>query len=196
MSDDFFKLDNYFIDEKVAFLKFTNSYKIFDEHGNQIGNVLQKMPDSLKLLSFFISKSIFPMSLDIEDMHGHRLVSLQRGWSFFLSKISIFDENGAYIANINQKFKLLNAEFRILDTRGAQIGNILGNWTAWNFSITDNREAEIGTVTKKWAGLLKENFTTADKYVVSIKPHLTDMLKRKAIIASAIVIDMLLKEKK
>jgi uncharacterized protein YxjI len=196
VSDDFFKLDNYFIDEKVAFLKFTNSYKIFDEHGNQIGNVLQEMSDSYKFLSLFISKAIFPLSLEIEDMHGHTLVSLQRGWSFFLSKISIFDENGAHIANINQKFKLLNAEFNILDTRDTQIGTILGNWTAWNFTITDNRDAQIGTVTKKWAGLLKEQFTTADKYIVSIKPYLTDMLKRKAIIASAIVIDMILKERK
>jgi uncharacterized protein YxjI len=43
--------------------------------------------------------------------------------------------------------------------------------------------------------MAKEIFTTADKYVVSVKSELTDTVKRKAIIASAIVIDMILNEK-
>ncbi|MDR1508424.1 MAG: hypothetical protein LBS53_02165 [Synergistaceae bacterium] len=41
---------------------------------------------------------------------------------------------------------------------------------------------------------MKELFTTAYKYVVSVKPELTDAIKRKAIIASAIVVDMILKK--
>ncbi|MDR1966217.1 MAG: hypothetical protein LBQ36_05865 [Synergistaceae bacterium] len=194
MAKAFFENDVFFIDERVAFLKFTNSYKIFDEDGNQIGNVQQKMSGGYKLLSFFLSKAMFPLNLDIADIDGNVLISLRRGWSFLLSKISIMDERGKHIADISQKFKLLKAEFQILDAAGAQVGKILGDWKAWNFTITDNRDKEIGIITKKWAGILKEAFTSADKYIVSVKPELSDMTKRKAVIASAIVIDMILKE--
>jgi uncharacterized protein YxjI len=192
---DFFDHNVFFIDEKVAVLKFTNSYKIFDEEGNQIGNVRQKMPGWHKILSFFLNKSFFPLRLEISDMSEKTLVSLHRGWCFFMSKISILDERGTDIAKINQKFKLLKAEFKILGTFDTEIGKILGDWKAWNFTITDNRDTEIGVITKKWAGVAKELFTTADKYAVSVKPELTDVVKRKAIIASAIVIDMILKER-
>ncbi|MDR3354999.1 MAG: hypothetical protein LBO21_08175 [Synergistaceae bacterium] len=191
---DFFERNTFFIDEKVAVLKFTNSYKILGEEGNQIGIVQQKMSTGYKLLSLLLHKGMFPMHLDISDMNGKNLVSLRRGWSFFMSKISILDGNGKPIANINQKFKFLKAEFRIFNTAGAQIGKILGDWKAWNFHITDDKDVEMGVITKKWAGVAKELFTTADKYVVSIRPELTDIVKRKAIIASAIVIDMILKE--
>ena len=192
---DFFKHNVFFIEEKVAVLKFTNSYKIFDEEGNQIGSIQQKMPGGHKFLSLFLDKAMMPLSLEIAGMDGKTLVSLRRGWCFWMSKIAILDENGKDIAKINQKFKFLKAEFKILDTHDAQIGRILGDWKAWNFTITDNRDAEIGVITKKWAGVAKELFTTADKYVVSVKPEVTDDIKRKAIIASAAVVDMILKEK-
>jgi uncharacterized protein YxjI len=191
---DFFERNVFFIDEKVAVLKFTNSYKIFDEDGNQIGDVRQKMSGWHKFLRLFLNKAMMPMNLEISDMSGKTLISLRRGWSFWMSKISILDENGKLIAKINQKFKLLKAKFKILSSSDAEIGNITGDWKAWNFTITDSRDVEIGVITKKWAGIAKEFFTTADKYVVSVKPELTDVVKRKAIIASAIVVDMILKE--
>jgi uncharacterized protein YxjI len=191
---DFFDHNVFLIDEKVAFLKFANSYKVFDEEGNQIGNVQQKVPGWHKFLRLLINKSILPMHLEISDMSGKTLVSLQRGWCFFMSKISLLDENNKQIAKIKQKFKLLKAEFNILGVSDAEIGKILGDWKAWNFTITDNRGTEMGVITKKWAGVAKELFTSADKYVVSVKPELTDVIKRKAVIASAIVVDMILNE--
>jgi hypothetical protein len=105
MAVDFFKNNVFFIDEDVAFLKFTNAYKVFGEDGDHIGNVQQKMSGSHKILSFFINKAMFPLSLDIVGKDGKALISLRRGWSFFMSKLSVLDENGAHIANINQKFK-------------------------------------------------------------------------------------------
>ncbi len=45
-------------------------------------------------------------------------------------------------------------------------------------------------------GLLKEAFTTADKYVVSIVPEYAEDTRKMAIVATAITIDMVLKESK
>jgi uncharacterized protein YxjI len=90
----------------------------------------------------------------------------------------------------------LKPEFRILDTNNEQIAIINGNWTAWNFNITDSKDAVIGTISKKWNGVLKESFTTADKYVVAIDPKVEEDTKKVAIVAAAITIDMVLKESK
>jgi hypothetical protein len=64
--DDYFYGD-YFIDEKIAFVKFTNSYKIYNSAGDTIGTVRETMPAGLKVLSLFLSKAFFPFRLDILD---------------------------------------------------------------------------------------------------------------------------------
>jgi hypothetical protein len=42
MKPNFFESNTYFIDEKVSFLKFENSYQIFDDKGTNIGVIKQK----------------------------------------------------------------------------------------------------------------------------------------------------------
>jgi len=46
----FFDANSFFIDEKVNFFQFENSYKIFNEQGVQIGNVKQKLTAGQKFL--------------------------------------------------------------------------------------------------------------------------------------------------
>ena len=193
---EFFKHDDYFIDEKVAFLKFTNTYKVYNGNGDQIGTVKETMPGFLKLLSLIISKAFFPFRLDIADMEEKILATIKRGWTFIVSKIEILDSEGNVVAHINQRFKILKPTFNILDPDGNFIATITGDWKAWNFMIMDSANNQIGTITKKWNGILKETFTTADKYIVSINPGLDSGAKKMAIVATAITIDMVLKESK
>ncbi|MDR1286975.1 MAG: hypothetical protein LBK08_05130 [Treponema sp.] len=191
---DFFKHNDYFIDEKVAFLKFTNAYKVYNSGGDTIGAVRETMPWFLKILSLFLNKAFFPFKLDILDAEEHVLATIKRGWTFFMSKIRVFDADGSIIALINQKFKFLKPTFNILDPRGSPIALITGDWKAWNFTITDSGGSQIGTISKKWAGFLKEAFTTADKYIVSVNPGVETDARKIAVISTAISIDMVLKE--
>ena len=193
---DFFKHDDYFIDEKVAFLKFTNVYKVYQGNGDTIGAVKESMPGFLKILSLFLSKAFFPFKLDIVDTEERILATIKRGWTLFISKIEILDSEGNIIAHIKQRFKILKPSFTILDEHENFIASVAGDWKAWNFSITDGNNNQIGTITKKWAGMLKEAFTTADKYIVSINPGFDVDVKKIAILAAAITIDMVLKESK
>jgi uncharacterized protein YxjI len=189
----FFSHNDFFIDEKVAFLKFTNSYKVYNSDGSQIGSIQQTMPAFYKVLSLIINKSLLPMKLDIKDMDDNTLVSLKRGWTFFMSKMQILDSNGNLIAAIKQKFRLLKPSFTVFDSGDNQLAVISGDWKAWNFTISDANQKQIGTITKKWNGVLKEFFTTADKYIVSINPGL-ETADKIPILAAAITIDMVLKE--
>ena len=83
----------------------------------------------------------------------------------------------------------------ILSPSGEVIGRIQGDWKGWNFEIKDVRDNVFGTINKKWNGAMKEIFTTADKYLVTISEDV-EKLYRIAIVATAITIDMVLKESK
>jgi uncharacterized protein YxjI len=152
------------------------------------------MPAGLKVLSLFLSRAFFPFRLDILDTEGNALASVRRGWTLFMSNIEVLDSQGSVIARINQRFKIFKPAFHILDPRGSAIASITGDWKAWNFAITGDDGSQIGTITKKWAGVLKEAFTTADKYMVSINPGAEVDAKKIAVIAAALTIDMVFKE--
>ena len=193
---EFFQRNDFFIDEKIGFLKFSNAYKVYDLQGQQIGNIQQSVPFFHKLLRLFISKGVFPFTLHIQDMQGTIIATIRRGWTFWLSKISILDGQGSEIGGIKHKFKLFKPLFHITDAQGAVIAQIKGDWKAWNFSIVDSAERELGQINKKWNGVMKEVFTTADKYMVSIGKECPEDLNKIAIVAGTITIDMILKESK
>jgi uncharacterized protein YxjI len=192
----FFESNEYFIDEKVQFLKFHNEYKVYDAMGLQVGSVRQHVPGWHKVLRLFLKKAIFPFALHVTDTNDVLLASIHRGWTFWLSTITIKDGNGEVSGSIKQKFRFLKPRFQIFDAAQTQIAEINGDWKAWNFRITDANENEIGSINKKWAGIAKEFFTTADKYNVSIVPQYAEDRNKMNIVITAITIDMVLKESK
>lgn len=195
MSSDFFESNSYFIDEKVNFLKFENLYQLYDGKGQHIGAIKQKLTTGQKFLRLLLNKGMLPFMLEITNLDGKVQASVSRGWTFWMSTITISDANGQPIGSIAQKFKLFKPSFKIYDNAGILVGSISGDWTAWNFNITDSRETPIGTISKKWAGAMKEVFTTADKYNVVISDDV-DKKSKLVILAGAITIDMVLKEAK
>ena len=139
---------------------------------------------------------MLPFTLEIHDSEGNVLAVISRGWTFFMSKINIHDAQGAHVGSIKQKFAFLKPTFKIFDPSETLLAEITGDWKAWDFKINDSSNNLIGTVNKKWAGVLKEVFTSADKYIVSVNPDLKELGHRMAILSGAITIDMVLKESK
>ncbi len=196
MESRFFEGNSYFVDEKVNFLKFANDYKIYDEHAHQIGLVKQHVPLGQKLLRLLLNKGMLPFYLEIQDSESRVLATIRRGWSFWLSRITISDANGGHIARIQQRFRFMKPKFEIIDPNEKLFASILGDWKGWNFSVIDSNENEIGSINKKWAGIAKELFTSADKYNVTLDPaYFKDQKEKAAVLATAVTIDMILKEK-
>ena len=193
----FFDHNDYFVDEKVNYFKFANEYKIFDAHGTQLGAVAQHVSTWHKVLRAFTSvKKMMPFTLSLTAPTGETLLEIKRGWTFWMAKITIIDPAGATIGPIHRKWTLLRPSFHILDAEMTKLAEISGDWKAWNFSITDAQGTTIGTISKKWNGLMKEAFTSADKYIVAVDPALRENTQKVAILAAAITIDMVLKESK
>jgi len=192
----FFESDDYFIDEKVNYFKFGNTYNVFNKDAEQVGVINQKVTGWHKFLRMFLNKALFPFLLEVRDMDNDLQVSISRGWTFWMSKITITDSNNAVLGTIKQKFKFFKPTFIIDDANGKNIAKITGDWKAWDFKIVDGNQNAIGTINKKWGGVMKEMFTRADKYYVAIEPGYAEDKSKIAIVACAITIDMVLKNHK
>jgi uncharacterized protein YxjI len=196
MNSKFFDANNYFIDEKVNFLKFENSYKVYNGQGEQVGMINQRLTTGQKILRLFLKKPMLPFLLEIKDINDNLQATISRGWTFFLSKITVTNAEGAVVGIIRQKFKLFKPTFKIYSASEELLAEISGDWTAWNFTIQDASNNQIGTITKKWAGAMQEIFTSADKYQVHVDSDFSSVDNKVAILAGAITIDMVLKESK
>ena len=191
---EFFESNEYFIDEKVQFFKFHNEYKIYDPMGLHVGSVTQHVSTWHKVLRLLLKKAMLPFHLEVTDNNNKLLASIDRGWTFWMSRITIKDGDGNITGYIQQKFRFLKPRFRVFDTNDIQVAEINGDWKAWIFNITDPNGIQIGTINKKWGGVAKEFFTSADKYHVSIVPDYAEDQNKMNIVVTAITIDMVLKE--
>ena len=138
-------------------------------------------------------KSLQSFQLDIKDANGKTIASVQRGGlGSGIHTINILDGAGKALGSIKIIISWKPKQ-EILSTSGEVIGRIQGDWKGWNFEITDSRDNVLGSINKKWNSAMKEIFTTADKYVVSILDNVEE-LYRILIVAASITIDMVLKE--
>lgn len=192
----FFESNEYFIDQKVNYFKFEAEYKVFGQDGNQIGIIKQRISTGHKILRLLLNKAMLPILLEIVDMDGNVLAIIKRGWTFFMSKITVQNGNHETIGVIKQKWAFLKPSFHIMDVNENKIAEIKGDWKGWNFYISENNGQPIGTISKKWAGAMKEIFTAADKYNVSIREEYKEGNDKIVIVSTAITIDMVLKESK
>lgn len=192
----FFESDDYFIDEKVNYFKFGNTYNVYNKDAEQVGVINQKITGWHKFLRLLLNKAMFPFLLEVRDMDQDLQVTIKRGWTFWMSKITINDSSDNVIGTIKQKFKFFKPTFIIENASGALIAKITGDWKAWDFKITDANENAVGTINKKWGGIMKEAFTRADKYYVAINPEYAEDTSKVVIVACAITIDMVLKNQK
>jgi uncharacterized protein YxjI len=192
----FFEGHSYFIDEKVNFFKFANQYNVYNEKGEIVGSVNQTLSVGAKLLRLLLNKAMLPFRLEIKDANGALMASISRGWTFWMSNIVISSGDDKMIGTVRQKFKLFKPTFSIFNHEERQVAEITGDWKAWNFVINNDNNAQIGTISKKWAGAMKELFTTADKYIVNLDPSYSNMMNKIIVLSAAITIDMVMKESK
>jgi uncharacterized protein YxjI len=195
MASNFFETNSYFIDQKVQFMKFENRYQIYNEYGAFIGTVYQKLTSGQKALNLLLSKTMLPFVIEIRDGNDELMFSISRDWTFILSKVNIFDAQGNDFGFIQQKFKLLKSHFLINNNNGSLIAEMFGNWNGWHFIIKNASGSQMGLITKKWAGAMKEIFTTADKYNVSVDERYASKENKIIMLANAISIDMLIKNR-
>lgn len=189
---------SFLVKERVAFLKVTDRYDIFDpETGEQIGFAKEKINSLVSMLRVIgISKQMLATTIVIkEDDDSEPVVTLKRPPSFFRSKVSVIDRNQTPVGFFRSKIFSLGGGFTVHKPTGEQIADVKGNWKGWDFKLTDMEGRELGNVNKKWAGTMKELFTSADTYVITLSESIgTNPGLAALLLAAGLAIDIVFKE--
>lgn len=184
----------YLVTENTGLMRAGNSYKVSDSSGSVIGLLLEEIPGLIKkMLKFTPLKTALGFRIKFYDDENKLLLELSRPFTLFLSKVNIVSADGKTLGYFKQKFKLWSGKFDVFDNSGKYIASIKGDWRDWNFKIIDDKKNKIGEINKKWAGLVKEMFTTDDTYLIKVDDKLP-IEEKILIVSSAIIIDMVLKE--
>jgi uncharacterized protein YxjI len=187
----------FFVKERVAVLKLTDTYDILDPAGGQvIGVAKEEPPGWAKWLRLAIAKGKLPTAINIYEVEGQPpVLSIRRGVTFIRSKIQVFSGDGRNLGYFRSKLISIGGGFNVFDARDQQVAEVKGNWKGWDFRFLNKSGREIGTVTKKWAGLGKELFTSADNYVISLTDAgSTDSDAAALLLAAGLSIDVVFKE--
>jgi len=188
--------NNFFVKEHVGIFKAANNFDILDPVTQQL--ILTCREEQLgiftKMLRFTDYKRMTPFSVEIKTADGKKVITVKRGISIFLSTVEVLDENDKVIGYFKQKFFSIGGKFDVLDTTNQVLCTLKGKWTSWDFRFMQG-ETELAHVNKKWAGIGKELFTSADNYMLEIKPNVAPNSSiRQMIMAAVLCIDMVLKE--
>jgi uncharacterized protein YxjI len=188
-------LNTFIVKERVAVLKLTDSYDIYDpQDGRQVGVAHEEIPTSTKLLRLFVNKRLLPTRVVLYDEDETTVLRIRRGVTLLRSKVLVEDADGRVIGWFKSKVFSLGGGFYVLDPEGNQIAEIKGDWKGWNFTFLAADGQQLGTVTKKWAGLGKELFTSADTYVIDLSDE-ADGDQARLLLAAGLAIDTVFKEK-
>ena len=184
------------INQKAKLIELTDEYRIRDEEGNDIGYIREEGQSVVKKAARFLTDldQFFTHRLAVYDRDGQKVVELLRPRKIMKSRVEITDGSGLPVGTIVQKNVFGKKRFALEGASGEPLGAINAeNWRAWDFAIEDATGAEVGRITKKWAGLLKEGFTTADNYVLEISGQVSGEL-RLMMLGSAAGVDLALKQ--
>ena len=183
------------VNQKVKLIELVNEYKVFDQHGAQIGSVAQVGQSTLKKAARLVSSldQFMTHTYEIRDAREQPVLVLTRPRKFMKSKFQISKPDGTVVGDVAQKNMIGKIRFA-LNAGGQEVGTLNAeNWRAWNFNIQDASGTEVARITKTWEGLAKTVFTTADNYVVELTAAIDDPL-RSLVVAAALCVDTALKQ--
>jgi len=192
---------SFFVRERVAFLKFSDTYDILDPATQaQIGIAQEKAPGWVHVLRFLLNKGFLPTRVSVyrgadPELESQCLFTIERGFSFLRKRISVVDANGVVVGKLVSKVFSLGGAFFVQNAQGGQVAMVQGDWKGWNFTFKDNAGKELGKITKKWAGIGKELFTSADNYIISLEEGQSEK-NALLLLAAGLAIDTVFKENK
>jgi uncharacterized protein YxjI len=166
----FFDRREFLVKERVAVLKLTDTYDIFDPRtGAQIGIAHDEPGTFWKFARLLVNKRLLGTVINIYEHETEQLVlRLRKRPGFLRITVEVQDAEGTILGAFRSKLFSLGGGFLINDANKTQVAEVKGDWKGWNFRVLDVNGAEVGVVTKKWAGLGREFFTSADNYMISM----------------------------
>jgi hypothetical protein len=156
-----------------------NKYRIMDENEK----VLMYAYEDTHWLSRQILRQNRPIKIDIVDLKGKNVCTLERKWFLFKSKTTVHGEaNG----EIEQKSWAVKRVFDVYDSKGLAFTASSRLHKIWTYNLLKDGK-EVGTILKKWKGVVQELYTDADQFDIDYKGTTEQKLLA---IATALTIDL------
>jgi uncharacterized protein YxjI len=184
--------NTFVVKQKAKMLSSRNSYEILDEAGTLIGTAEQRTGGLATLVGMVLG----PPNTRIEfcdKPSGAPAFTIRRTGLLF-KKVQVVDAQGAVVGTYKTKKFSLSGGFHVYGKDGEHVAEIRGQLlkSDYTFFQPDGKTA-MGKVSKKWAGAMKELFTSADTYAVQIEPAFADQASVKMLIlGAAVAIDALM----
>jgi len=189
----------YLIKEHVTVIKTTDTYDILDpETQEPIGQAKEVVNVLVAGLRWLIDRGWMPTRIEVRDKDNELQFYLRRGWYLFRARIEVYDVNDELIGYFRSKIWTLAGAFQVFlkdDTLFAQVKG--GKQWFFDYHLTTPDNIEVGKVTKKWRGVMKEIFTSADAFLVTVNEKFAEQRMAKILLlAAAVAVDMIFKEDK
>ena len=115
---------------------------------------------------------------------------------FFFQRLEVSTAQGRVIGAIQQRWAIFSKRFDVTDGSGRLLLSVSSPlWRPWTFAFQrDGRE--LARVEKKWAGLLQEAFTDADRFRIAFESPELGLDERSLVLAAGIFIDLQYFERK
>ncbi|WP_017603221.1 LURP-one-related/scramblase family protein [Nocardiopsis alkaliphila] len=194
---DIFNANPLLVRQPKRFMVDLSDYEVFDVHGRQIAQVREQGAGGGMQVLRALSRSTsgFERRVHVDDVYGRTRLVIRKHWSWMTASTSVNLPDGRPVGSIEQDLKFFGSQFSLMDPEKRTIGTIEGDFTALDFRIKDHAEHEIARVDRRVPDL-GEMFTTADSYALHQRyPSLPQPLGT-LVVASAIAIDLVLREGK
>lgn len=187
----------FFVKERVAVVKLTDTYEILDPESQQNIGVVRDMPPGwAKWLRLLVQKTLLPTTVNVYEQESMPpVLTLRKRHHWIRTSVMVHDAGGRLLGRFRSKLFSWGGGFHIFDANDQPIGEVKGDWKGWNFKLLDSRGMEQGVVTKKWAGIGRELFTNADRYMIALSDSVPVQADRVGLLlAAGLAVDIVFKE--
>jgi hypothetical protein len=158
----------------------------FAEHGQGMGAFLGRW--------FLKARRPFTFGLYPAEHPGQPLLELERPWTWFLSRLEVRQAaTGRVVGRLRQRWGWLEKRLDLEAPDGRLLARLTGPlfrpWTLLLQAGPEGGSQEIGRIEKRWSGFLREAFTDADTFLVTLPPR--DLALRQLVLAAAVLVDFL-----
>jgi hypothetical protein len=151
-----------------------NRYVILDSTGNELYLAAEHAGSTLGRIFL---KSFRPFQMSVYTPDGEEVLRLSRPFRFFFHELTVQDASGAPLGSIRREFSLLRRLYTVSSPSGQEGCELMGPiFRPWTFLIRRNGQ-EYGRISKKWSGVLKEAFTSADNFGITLPKEWDPRLK-------------------
>jgi len=157
---------------------------------------MQCREENLSRLTEFVRLTCFsemaPFDITIRTPAGVQLVRVRKGFSLFGAKIEILSDHDQTIGWFKRRSIFLSNPHRlvVMDANNSALFRVEPKKDVRDYFFFKGN-LELAQIHKKWAGTVKEFFTTADHYKLEISENVVPgSVVRRLAIAAVICIDL------